>query len=68
MPEEKYDSHEFVVLKTDLDPADLPTDELDAVSEDENGAALRIGSEARHCSSSEFLLARFRACGSVGVV
>ena len=31
------DIHEFVVLKTDLDPADLPTDEHGAVTEDGEG-------------------------------
>jgi uncharacterized cupredoxin-like copper-binding protein len=31
------DVHEFVVLKTDLDPGDLPTDEHGAVSEDGEG-------------------------------
>ena len=31
------DVHEFVVLRTDLDPADLPTDEHGAVTEDGEG-------------------------------
>jgi len=31
------DIHEFVVLKTDLDPGDLPTDEAGAVTEDGEG-------------------------------
>jgi uncharacterized cupredoxin-like copper-binding protein len=31
------DIHEFVILKTDLDPAELPTDEHGAVSEDGEG-------------------------------
>ena len=31
------DVHEFVVIQTDLDPADLPTDETGAVSEDGEG-------------------------------
>jgi iron uptake system component EfeO len=31
------DIHEFVVLKTDLDPGDLPTDDHGAVSEDGEG-------------------------------
>jgi iron uptake system component EfeO len=31
------DVHEFVVLKTDLDPADLPTDETGAVDEEGEG-------------------------------
>lgn len=31
------DVHEFVVLKTDLDPAELPTDEQGAVTEDGEG-------------------------------
>ena len=31
------DIHEFVILKTDLDPAELPTDENGAVSEDGEG-------------------------------
>ena len=31
------DIHEFVVLKTDLDPGDLPTDEHGAVTEDGEG-------------------------------
>jgi uncharacterized cupredoxin-like copper-binding protein len=31
------DIHEFVILKTDLDPGDLPTDDHGAVSEDGEG-------------------------------
>ena len=31
------DVHEFVILKTDLDPSDLPTDEDGAVDEDGDG-------------------------------
>jgi uncharacterized cupredoxin-like copper-binding protein len=31
------DIHEFVILRTDLDPAELPTDEHGAVSEDGEG-------------------------------
>jgi uncharacterized cupredoxin-like copper-binding protein len=31
------DIHEFVILRTDLDPADLPTDEHGAVTEDGEG-------------------------------
>ncbi len=31
------DVHEFVVIQTDLDPGDLPTDETGAVSEDGEG-------------------------------
>ena len=31
------DVHEFVILKTDLDPAALPTDETGAVTEDAEG-------------------------------
>jgi uncharacterized cupredoxin-like copper-binding protein len=31
------DVHEFVILRTDLDPADLPTDEHGAVTEDGEG-------------------------------
>ena len=31
------DVHEFVVIKTDLDPADLPTDENGAVDEEGDG-------------------------------
>ena len=34
------DIHEFVVLKTDLDPSDLPTDEHGAVTEDGEGIAV----------------------------
>jgi uncharacterized cupredoxin-like copper-binding protein len=34
------DVHEFVVLKTDLDPADLPTDETGAVDEEGEGVEL----------------------------
>jgi uncharacterized cupredoxin-like copper-binding protein len=37
------DTHEFVVIKTDLSPTELPTDETGAV--DENGAGMEVVDE-----------------------
>ena len=34
------DIHEFVIIRTDLDPADLPTDETGAV--DESGEGMEV--------------------------
>jgi uncharacterized cupredoxin-like copper-binding protein len=37
------DTHEFVIIKTDLDPTELPTDETGAV--DENGQGMEVVDE-----------------------
>jgi uncharacterized cupredoxin-like copper-binding protein len=61
------DVHEFVVIKTDLDPADLPTDDTGAVSEDGEGMEVIDEVEDVPVGSSETLTVNLEA-GSYALI